>query len=1045
MPPDQPVAVRTPTIIGRTDLLDAIRVAILGDARQALFFIGPGGIGKTRLLEEVETLMGALPERPLRQSGIIDLYHARHHSSDGLRRAVADGLDPENQFFVRYRTSWQAYHDLLAAGVGNERLDRLYREQEQQFLTDYAAMAATKRLVLCFDTVELIQYESDLVQHICQVQDDDTAIKNWFLQQATLLPNTVILFAGRPQARIQTELRRGFTTAQCHYAEHHLVTFTEAELQAYIQAVCAILPHEEQARLVAVLDAERLRWLFRKTGGRPIRLMLYLEFLRANNTPRWLNAPAATSQAEELRFEKDLFEFLRELPLASSDFTIEYLFRARKGLDLDLLRYLAGSTIPESELEPTLRHLTTFAFVKYRFEPTTTLTEAGAATGRSLRVFLHDELYDLFDRYFANQPNNRIDYLSYVEYYRERVAQATSSEREDLRLTLLHYELQHSPRNGFYGVFAPWNNEAIQAHAVSFDIRLRDEVLRFFNRYVQRGDHIGARFKRVSRSGSFIVRASSLHKVYQRAKTRTTRGNPFYDPAVAASISQAEVERDSAVRWVMRYFSRGKYPIALSIAETLYQSKNPSLDWAMVNDPLYKASLLTEWAVTMLLSGASEAACLPKLEAASSMLLDERHNDPSQMLVRSRIIGRAYTYIGYLHRTRGRYGKALTYYLKALPYFGTNVLPADRASTLTNLAYVQALLERVHAAREHINEALEIRQLLGHDYPFALSKNTLGRILTMQNRPDRGQQICEQALETFRQLGEWRGVGMALIGVGYALRKRADQWKEKECSLEDAELFFVRGARLLAEGAEIFVGREPLNEWEALNELGSLYCDWGWLAFKGLTGNDAERWHRARELYRMSEVEQRKALEIAVEKGYSVQVIDSLDDLSQVHGDLSVLLRAMGEVEGADQARAEADKELQQVFDAIPAVYKLVPGQPVTTDFDESSTQWRAMGKVHLQLSRRIFEDLQAGIVPAEAREAALDNATQEILIAAVYFKKYQQNSFAYDHTPLRLARRLRALNVTFTWADARIKAIESAYNEDLGLVREMLRDVLGI
>lgn len=994
---DEPVAVRTPSMIGRASLLDAIRAALEHQDSCALFFSGPGGIGKTRLLEEVDTITLGWQGEPLCHSGIIDLYHARHHSPDGLRQAVAAGLDPDGRHFASYREHHAEYERLLTAGVGGERIEELRLKQEEQFRQDYVALAMTHRLILCFDTVELIQYESDLVQELCQVEDDETAVKNWFLREAALLPNTVVLFAGRPHPRIQSELKSRFTAAGCRYAEFTLDTFSEDEVRAYVEAVRDIRPPEQQEALAEVLRSDQVSWLYRQTGGRPIRLMLYLECLAHELAPVLPQGKGGPDAEEEREFEKALVEYLRHVPLAHPGFITDYLFRARKGLDAGLLRHLAGATIPEEALQPTLATLATYAFVKTRRE----------GLGQ-VRIFLHDELYELYDRYFSNDPLDRIEFGSYAEYYRRRVADAGLGEREELMLAQLYYELQWHPRTGFYERYAPWDDDAIQDRAISFDIRLRDEVLRFTNRYSRPGD--------------------------------------FYDPTVAADLSLAEVDRDSAVRWVKRYHARGQYQRALEVGRTLFHSQAPTLCWDKVDDPIYKAGLLVEWAMAAILNGQPEPESLPKLEQALELLPDERTYDPRQAVHRSRIIGRAYTHIGYLHRTRGRYDKALACYLRALPYFGKEALPVERAGTLTNLAYLQALLERVNPARDHINEALEIRRELGRDHPIALSQNTLGIIFTMQDRPDKGVRECRQALEICRRLGEWRGIGLTHIALGYSLRKLADQWKSGECNSTEAAAFLSEGVEHLEEAVRIFSVQtpEPLREWEACNELGSLFCDWGWLVRKGDQRPPAIRQREAFEIYRRSDQWQQRALALARKQNLSFQIADSLDDLAQVHNDLSVLLREMGDEAGSKAARDQGDAELKEIHASIPDEFYLKPGRRASTDPEESRIHWRTLGKLALQRSTRLFEDLQAHVVPDSGREAALREATREMLLAAIYFKYYQHNSYAYDYTPVRLARRLKALGVSFSWADKVLREFEAEYNQ-LDLVRETLSDYLGI
>ncbi len=149
---------------------------------------------------------------------------------------------------------------------------------------------------------------------------------------------------------------------------------------------------------------------------------------------------------------------------------IFYLLYARKGLDADLLHYLLGDRWSISEVEDNLQRVRDFAFVKFRRD--------------TRQCFLHDEVYDLFDRYFQDDPRTGQEYAPFARYYRQRLAAALSSrERADMMVTLLYYELQTNTLAGYHRSFARWDEEAIKGYELGLDMRLRDEMLRFLDRY----------------------------------------------------------------------------------------------------------------------------------------------------------------------------------------------------------------------------------------------------------------------------------------------------------------------------------------------------------------------------------------------------------------------------------------------------------------------------------------------------------------------------------------------------------------------------------
>ncbi len=167
---DEPFALRTPQIIGRQALLGDIRAAIKNKTGRSYIFyvVAPGGIGKTRLLEEVAVIHRDMDEGAFCWSGIVDLYHTNNHSPGGLRRSIIEGLDPGDHYFHEYRLLREDFERKRAEGVASAQLQKLRPQLDEVFLWNYAALASQQRIVLCFDTLELLQYESDIVQELAR-------------------------------------------------------------------------------------------------------------------------------------------------------------------------------------------------------------------------------------------------------------------------------------------------------------------------------------------------------------------------------------------------------------------------------------------------------------------------------------------------------------------------------------------------------------------------------------------------------------------------------------------------------------------------------------------------------------------------------------------------------------------------------------------------------------------------------------------------------------------------------------------------------------
>jgi len=424
--PQAPFAPRTPHIIGRQSYIDAIRNAITDQTGRshALYFVGPGGIGKTRLLEEVAVILQAWTGKSFRRTEIIDLYYAKYHSPGGLREAIANGLDPDNDYFQKYRALRADFERKRQEGIIGRELEELRRQFDGVFQQEYSVLAREQRLVLCFDTLELIQYESDVVQEICRVQDVDTVIKNWLLEQVSRFPNSVTLFAGRPRPRVQADFEQGFDRAGCIFTLFELKAFSQEETENYLDVMGKVEPE-----LSRILKPDIQKQVFHITQGRPIYLSLLIDLLLHGEVLSQIipiSIPA-TEFVDEQLVSQQLVEHLLNLsdPVGQ---IIYFLLHARKGMDADLLQYLMGDLWPRDQVQKNLELMRQFAFVKARSD--------------TKQIFLHDEVYDLFDRYFVDDPRFGRQYESIAQHYRQRLGTAASLEgNEELMVAALYYEL----------------------------------------------------------------------------------------------------------------------------------------------------------------------------------------------------------------------------------------------------------------------------------------------------------------------------------------------------------------------------------------------------------------------------------------------------------------------------------------------------------------------------------------------------------------------------------------------------------------------------
>jgi tetratricopeptide (TPR) repeat protein len=930
----KPFALRTDRVVGRSSEVEAIQEALADPTGRThiLYFIGPGGIGKTRLLEETEYLTADWGRGAFLYTGIIDLYHSEFHSVGGIRAAIADGLDPENRHFRAYRERRQRFEAQRAAGVAPEVLKQERRELIRLFLADYNRMARQRRILLRFDTMELVQYESDLVQEVCRIEREAVEVWDWLLDVLVRLEHTVVLLAGRPPAPLRTGLE-----ARCRAEEgpvfraFDLEGLTQEECLAYFDALASLEPR------VGDIPGDVRRRIWSYTGGHPIRLSLVIDLALSGREIADLFPPPGregkpTVGREEI--DEQLMVELVRLPSPMRDM-LHYLALARKGLGVELLQHQEPEWSVE-QCRANLERMRRFTFVKPR--PGTDL------------LFLHDELYKLFDRFVLRERQHyRRTYESIAAYYGEKLAQAQDLEgRRTLKTNRLYYELQVDPWEAFWRCYVPWDEEAVRAFDTDLDMRLRDELLRFL---------------------------------------RETREVAW----VSRRLPRDVVDRDAAVRWVRRHLIRGEHQRAVEIGRRILGSDQ---DVFRSPDPLYRAALQTASAEVLVYTGADETEVLGLLDQATQALEEwgpEGEQDPRTWW-RMRVLGRAYNNRGYVHWQAGRNGAAIREYKRAVRYFREADMLDEMAETLTNMGFAYARWGHATEAEAFLLDAIELEERLGQEFARGFSLNTLGLAYVFDNAPLRGQRRCEEALVLFEQLEQIRGIGLARNGLGLALRKRAEQWKVGTYSPEEAEGFFGEAVEHLRQAERIFTSEviEPVRLWETCNEMGSTCCDWGWLLLQ------QERADEAQGKYDLAVEYLQKSVKVAEEHGFDLCAADSYDDLAQVCAD-----------RGAPEL--EVERWLDKVRTKIPEEYALTR-QGFREIADPVEGWWLALGKLHLGYGVRTMRKATEREVPPGEKDRLLDEATDHYARAVIYLQQYSTGPHVLSVTFKSIYRRLKTV-----------------------------------
>lgn len=326
---------RVETMVGRERELDMIKSAIYKDADDRCCTVvlvkGVGGIGKSRLLEEVLWRAGHpvvrenVKRQAMRQprpgedwttsgdiviSTAIDLMDIRLSAKTQFLQALRDALSwQEGVDFSNYEAAMRSHLRALEGSADFKTIKSRAGEVEQAFWEAFREQAQQRRIVLVLDTAErLVLRSSRWLLDRGLLKDEELrelSSQQWLLWQMKMgrFENTTLVIAGRDDRneggpffdQIKDVVNNSETP--CTLLEIELDHLNEDETIAYF--VNAAEEWEERASSVANLaepyrgehsrvgrtmrnlaaDEDRLKALHELTGGRPVLLSLYADLI----------------------------------------------------------------------------------------------------------------------------------------------------------------------------------------------------------------------------------------------------------------------------------------------------------------------------------------------------------------------------------------------------------------------------------------------------------------------------------------------------------------------------------------------------------------------------------------------------------------------------------------------------------------------------------------------------------------------------------------------------------------------------------------------
>src|SRR5215216_335980 len=224
--------------LGRTDELAQLGNALSDSGERAIFVIsGPGGIGKTRLLQELNVLGRALPR--LRVLEIIDFDLPTYEIPQIIGRTIARQFP--TALFAPYLESIYLRQMAEEGGIDPVRLAAQTLDVNRKFVECFNRAAADTRIVLRFDTIEKMQGQVSF---------------NRVLDLIFQLNNVVVAFAGRPRGDAGAPTNEGADALfeQLNQRSDGQMLLKQLVLQPFDQATFQSYVEKKQQTLGVELD-----------------------------------------------------------------------------------------------------------------------------------------------------------------------------------------------------------------------------------------------------------------------------------------------------------------------------------------------------------------------------------------------------------------------------------------------------------------------------------------------------------------------------------------------------------------------------------------------------------------------------------------------------------------------------------------------------------------------------------------------------------------------------------------------------------------------
>ncbi|MBV6394118.1 MAG: hypothetical protein KPEEDBHJ_03366 [Anaerolineales bacterium] len=729
--------------IGREGILKDVRGRLQDDKFHPVFLSGEYGIGKTRLLQrilEVEKKYDGAPAR------LIDLYHFDHHTPEGLARAIFACFEhtENNHYFNPFITARRRLDEARAGGDS-----KAIHEQLQKLLDSCAEgvkkMSAERGVLLLFDTAEQFVYPTG-----ARFAPAWEWLKGWIGN----LPRGAVLFAGRPAA---SDLFQDIPLSTIP-----LDFFTPEESNAYLIAV-ANRWSQETGQSISFAE-EEVQKLHSLSQGRPILLAIFLE-----SRMRDPQAFKDLSEYQTETFEQKVVEYLLSQPNLGE--TLKAAGRARKGINPELLARIRGISLRDAK--EALETLKNTSFAKTFLDDD--------------RVYLHDDMYDLLEKYVyledADAAEGQTAAQAIYEYYEEEAIKQKNEKLQNIFASLTQGNPEQSTSYSEKSIDKIREIESSRQRLKTEFIhyRLRSQVEKEGKRKQAEDDPIFAGLKMYYRYGHEAAASANDEILIPLQIELTNFWLTLNDENLWKLMEWLRLED----RNFWKPFIEGMllvHEIWLKVATGQnYRDEVPALQKSLStisglssDQKTLLHALLETWLGTGLVF--VEQQDYDRAEAIFSDIIREIQKaavEPRLVWFQNVVLSLAYRQRAYLYRIRGLFENAIEDYKQGLKYCRLIHFDHEEATLRNDLGFAQMLDGQFQPAFENMWDGLNLRYKLAVGNRTALSYSSLAQYFISTGAPEEARKNAQYAVRIANAVGYRRGVRLGNLALAEATRRFA--------------------------------------------------------------------------------------------------------------------------------------------------------------------------------------------------------------------------------------------------------------------------------